>query len=258
MPTYAPVAMAGNNPNLPEDTKSRTIRVLLLPDLEGRVDESDWEMIEEEAKALGSRVAVWADGVRDEVRTTRPPLPDGIKGRSRERWSPLKRVAVAAGGRWPAVVDALAIHDKEQQEADREDGMVRDRPAVVLLKHLHKHWPDGVTFWATAELVPELVMQHPDEWGDASPFGKALTVQRLGRMLATSYGINSVRPGGVGPRGYTLASLTTAFNRMGITPPKETGGSGGTGGTGCAGCGSPLSEARAAYGKRECVGCEAA
>jgi hypothetical protein len=30
MPTFAPVAMAGNNPQLPEDTKSRSIRVVLL------------------------------------------------------------------------------------------------------------------------------------------------------------------------------------------------------------------------------------
>ncbi len=35
MPTYAPVAMAGNNPQLPEDTRSRCIRVLLMPDLDG-------------------------------------------------------------------------------------------------------------------------------------------------------------------------------------------------------------------------------
>jgi hypothetical protein len=37
MPTFAAVAMAGNNPNLPDDTRSRIIRVLLLPDLDGRV-----------------------------------------------------------------------------------------------------------------------------------------------------------------------------------------------------------------------------
>jgi hypothetical protein len=35
MPTYAPVAMAGNSPNLPDDTKSRCIRVLLMPDVDG-------------------------------------------------------------------------------------------------------------------------------------------------------------------------------------------------------------------------------
>ena len=33
--TFAPLAMAGNAPNLPADTRSREIRVLLVPDLDG-------------------------------------------------------------------------------------------------------------------------------------------------------------------------------------------------------------------------------
>ena len=37
MSTYAPVAMAGNSPHLPDDTRSRSIRVLLMPDLYGVV-----------------------------------------------------------------------------------------------------------------------------------------------------------------------------------------------------------------------------
>jgi len=135
MPTYSPVALAGNNPRLPEDTLSRTLRVILLPDLSGQVQESDWELLDADARALGQGLAAWAESVRDAVRTNRPPLPPGITGRARERWSPLMRVAVAAGGRWPAVVEGLALDDREQQEMNREDGMVRDRPAVLLLTH---------------------------------------------------------------------------------------------------------------------------
>jgi hypothetical protein len=47
MSTYAPVAMAGNSPRLPDDTRSRAIRIPLLPDLDGTVEESDWEHIED-------------------------------------------------------------------------------------------------------------------------------------------------------------------------------------------------------------------
>ncbi len=243
MPTYSPVAMAGNSPRLPEDTLSRTIRVLLLPDLEGRVEESDWELIDQDARDLGEHLAVWAERVRDDVRTNRPDLPEGIKGRARERWSPLKRVAEACGGRWPSVVDELALHDKEQQDMDREDGMVRDRPAVLLLKHVHELWP-GDTFWPTQSMVSVLVAQHPEEWGIASPFGKALTAQRLGRMLASSYGVNSTRLDRTGPRGYTRASLVPVWRRMGVerderrsapvaqTPAQGTGASGAGGSTG--------------------------
>ena len=246
MPTYAPVAMAGNNPRLPEDTLSRTIRVLLLPDLDGQIEESDWELIDADVRALGQCLAEWAEATRGGVRTNRPPLPNGITGRARERWSPLKRVAVAAGGRWPAVVDSLALDDKEQQEMNREDGMVRDRPAVLLLGHLHHCWAADELFLSTTHLIESLVHEHPDDWGDASPLGKRLTAQRLGRMLATAYGINSTRMDRTGPRGYTRAALLPVWYRMGVrtdprrlapvrqTPPKQAGASGAAGSTGSA------------------------
>src|SRR6185312_13441276 len=112
MPTFAPVAMAGNQPKLPDDTMSRVIRVLIMPDHDGTVEDSDWELIEEEAVEIANQLVGWSNEVRDQVRTSeRPPLPDGAKARTKERWLPLKRVAVAAGGRWPQVVDELVELD---------------------------------------------------------------------------------------------------------------------------------------------------
>ena len=59
MPTYAPVAIASNSPNLPADTVSRSIRILLMPDLDGSVEDSDWELIEEEAARLRALITTW-------------------------------------------------------------------------------------------------------------------------------------------------------------------------------------------------------
>lgn len=240
MPTYSPVAMAGNNPALPEDTRSRCVRVLLMPDHAGEAEESDWELIEGDAQVLGQRLATWAGIVRDDVRANRPEMPEGVRGRARERWSPLLRVATAAGGRWPEVVNELAVHDVAQVEADREDGLITQRPHVALLAHLWEMWPEGETFWPTAEIVTALAIEHPDMWGEGSPFGKPLTAQRFGRMLATAYGVNSGRLDRTGPRGYTRASLERAWLRMQVgapdspAPPRETGASGGSGATGAA------------------------
>jgi hypothetical protein len=75
MPTFAAVAMAGNNPSLPDDTRSRVIQVLLLPDLNGTVEESDWEMIEEDAVFLHDQLAAWADQIRAQVLVERPSCP---------------------------------------------------------------------------------------------------------------------------------------------------------------------------------------
>jgi len=68
MPTFAPVAMAGNSPHLPLDTLTRSIRVLLMPDFEGTVEDSDWELIEAEAGELKNGSAT---GPRRSAKTSR-------------------------------------------------------------------------------------------------------------------------------------------------------------------------------------------
>lgn len=242
MPAFAPVALAGNNPLLPDDTRTRIIRVLLLPDLDGRVEESDWELIEPAAVALGRQLAEWANAHRIAIVQTRPTMPEGIVGRFREKWQPLARVAAVAGGRWPAVVARLATQDREQVEMDREDGMLTTKPHVVLLQHLAEIWPEGEPFQATTLLVDTLVSDYPTMWGIQSPYGKALTSQRFGRMLATSYGINSGRADDANrTRGYFLTRLAPVMERMGIRPPLQTGQTGQSGQTGQTPTGSAAS-----------------
>ncbi|WP_155855312.1 DUF3631 domain-containing protein [Actinotalea ferrariae] len=220
MPTFSPVVLAGNAPNLPEDTRSRTIRVLLLPDLEGRVETSDWEEIEADAMDLGEALSQWADETRETVRATRPELPPGCVGRTKERWNPLRRVAEAAGGHWPDVADDLIRRDLIAAQMDREDGMVTSPPAVTLLRDIAELWPEATAFVPTAALVADLVMRHPRMWGPESAYGKALTAQRMGRMLAQGFKVHSGRQGD-GPRGYYRQALSPVWRRMGITPPDE-------------------------------------
>ena len=223
MPTFAPVALAGNNPTLPDDTRTRIIRVLLLPDINGTVEESDWELIEPYAAQLGEQLAAWADLHRVTIAETRPDMPPGIVGRFREKWQPLARVASVAGGRWPSVVADLAVQDREQVDLDREDGLITTRPHVVLVQHLAETWPTGETFVSTTTLVDTLALTYPEMWGDQSTYGKALTVQRFGRMLATAYKVNSrQRPDGNRARGYHVADLSSVWNSMGLGSPPET------------------------------------
>lgn len=190
--TFAPVALAGNQPNLPDDTRSRIIRVLLYPDWTGRAEESDWESDEEHASTLGARLARWARHVRDDVRP-RPQMPPGCTSRFREKWQPLARVAQAAGPAWLAVVMQRAARDVADVAADRDAGLAAEKPAVLLLRHITQLWPSGATFWGTTELVATLVAEHPEAWGAESPYGKALTAQRMGRLLAKNYDIRSTQ-----------------------------------------------------------------
>ena len=278
MPTFAPVAMAGNSPNLPDDTRTRTLRVLLMPDVDGTVEESDWELIEDDAARLAGRVAVWADRHRDLIRNgPRPEMPAGVTGRFREKWQPLARVAAATGGRWPAAIAAMAVADVEQVAADREDGMVTDRPHVILLQHLAEVWPSQQRFASTHHLIAELVDGWPKVWSASSAFGKDLTAQRLGRMLASHYKVNSAHSEDKSVRGYRYAALLGAWTRMGVKPPppppdpskppkppeppgRERDGSDGSDtpdgsrGTPCPVCGRPNTHERHAAGL-ECPQC---
>jgi hypothetical protein len=232
MSTFAPVAMAGNGPNLPDDTMSRTLRILMYPDLEDVSEESDWEFIEPEARELAARIVDWADSVRTVIKETTVELPKGCTRRARERWRPLKRVAVMAGGEWPAVTDELILANLAQDAAEREAGL-RTRPArMAVLADLYAVWPEDEKFVATSDLVHRLITHDPDYWGADSPYGKELTETRFGRMLSGAAKVTSQRPGGTGPRGFLRSQLESAWQRLRI-PLLQPGEPGEPGEPGC-------------------------
>ena len=216
MPTFAPVAMAGNSPRLPDDTRSRNLRILLMPDLDGSIEDSDWELITADAHALRDLIAAWADTVRDAVKGMVVELPHGCIGRSREKWRPLKRVAVAADGRWPAVADTLIGKGLAEDAAEREAGLKAQPPGMVLLADLHRTWPEDEAFMPTRELVARLVAENPDYWGERSNYGKALTETRFGKLVAQASKLTSRRPDSNGPRGFLRVQLEPVWHRLGI------------------------------------------
>lgn len=220
MTTYSPVAMAGNAPALPDDTRSRCIRVLLMPDLYGTVESSDWEEIEPTAVEIGESLAAALDRFRDDVRTIRPPLPAGCVGRMKEKWHPLARVAAVAGGRWPSTVDSLINRDLEDFAMEREEGLMKLPPAVVLLRDLHSIWGEHELFIATPTLIGRLVALNPEYWGDGSAYGRQLTAQRLGRMLTQSAKVRASRDSAKA-RGYTRSSFLRVWRQLGIAPSTE-------------------------------------
>lgn len=217
LPTFAPVAMAGNAPDLPEDTMQRSIVVTMFPASEGDVDESDWELIDTDARELGRTIAAWADSIRENVRRTRPDVPTGCIGRIKERWLPLKRIAVFAGGTWPERVDRMIRHNLEEIARDREEGLSTMPIHVHLLRDMHELFSEtGEDFLATQNnMLPRLIARHPERWSAASAFGRDLTVQRLGRMLVKNFAIRSSKDA-ADHRGYHRASFVRAWRAIGL------------------------------------------
>lgn len=219
MPTFGPVAMAGNSPDLPDDTRSRCIRVLLLPDYNGDAADSDWQFIEDDAGLIHEQIVSWADDVRDEIATLRPEYPAGLRGRNRERWSPLLKIATVAGGPWPSRCLDLIAADLDDQDADREAGIERMPRHVQLLRDIAEVWPADEDFMHTPRMVDALHNYRPDWWGALNQYGK-LTAQGMGRMLSSHYNVRADRltkDTGQGRRGYYLQSFLSSWRSFGVS-----------------------------------------
>lgn len=220
MATFAPVAMAGNQPALPDDTRSRTVRILLMPDLDGTVEESDWEAIEDDAAELKALIQEWVEINAERVRGTLGELPPDVKGRARERWKPLKKVADAFGGVWPERIAAQSLADIAETEHEKEDGMRRERPEMVLLRDVKSVWPQTLDFTETSVIVNRLTVTFPMQWGASSTYGRDLTPQRMGRMLSSGFKIYATKNEN-DKRGYYLATFQTVWQRMGLGEPSK-------------------------------------
>lgn len=231
MPTFAPVAMAGNSPRLPDDTRSRSIRVLLMPDLDGRVEDSDWEHLDDTVAELKKIVEKFADSIRFEVTGMAVELPEGCIGRMKEKWRPLKRIAVAAGGHWPDIADELIQRGLDEDRDERDAGLKSEPPGMVMMRDLHAVWPDGEEFVPTDDLVTKLMAHNPEYWGLNSNYGKALTARRLAQLVSQASKITSIRPGNRGKRGYSHTVLAPVWHRLGVGR-NQSGASGRSGARG--------------------------
>jgi hypothetical protein len=234
MPTFAPVALAGNSPKIPDDTAQRSIRVVLMPDVDGEAEDSDWEKLEPAARELRLRLEAWAERDEDTVRGLRPALPEGCRGRMREVWSPLARVAAAAGGAWPDVATVLIEHALDEQRLDQRDGLDAMPPAVRLLRDLRTVFErSGSDFMPTRDILADLAFLFPTDWGEQSTFGRPLTAQRLGRMLVKNYRVHTIRrPDDDRSRGYRSSQFARAWRRIlpsGSDTSTSTSGSEGEG-----------------------------
>jgi hypothetical protein len=224
MPTYSPVAIAGNTPLLPDDTRSRCIAVRLMPDNEGKAEQSDWEWIELNAIDLREHIQEATEAVREEVRKARPQLPPGCRNRHRERWNPLAKIAFVAGNAWIERCNASILADLALAAEVIENGDGTVIPAVQLAKDLYKVLGTETRFELSTEIVRKLIALNPETWSFASPYGKDLTPTRMGMILNRSYGIFSVRSG-ANSRGWNSYQFVQIWQKLGITPgepPKAT------------------------------------
>jgi hypothetical protein len=219
MPTFSPVAIAGNTPLLPDDTRSRCIVVRLLPDLLGTVQPSDWEFLDEPAAELALKIEQVMNEHREAIRVSLPELPPGCVNRLSYGCNTLKRIAAVAGAEWSERVDQLILKDIESARQDAENSDLQQKPNLQLMRDLFAVFEPSGGFIPTGQLVTRLIRHNPDQWSISSVYGKDLTPQRLGRVLNSAYGMNSLRIGD-SARGYHSDQFKRVWQQLGISPIK--------------------------------------
>lgn len=219
MPTFAPVAMAGNTPLLPDDTRTRCLVIRLLPDNSGQAQESDWEELDIWALQLKEQIVAAAESVRELVAGIKPSLPKGCVNRFREKWKPLKRISVLVGKDWEERVDSYILNDIETIKEQSENGDSRISLQHQLLKDLWDVFEGERKFKSTESIIWALIKLNPDSWSDTGYGGKAITPKRLSILLNGKFGLLSQRVDGV--RGYTSTQFVKLWQGFSIGTLKQ-------------------------------------
>ena len=118
-----------------------------------------------------------------------------------------------------------------QEAAERDAGLKKLPPGMVMMRDLWLVWPDGEFFVPTRQLVGKLIMHDPDFWGADSAYGKPLTEHRLGRLVSQAANVTSSDRRPRPPRLSSVLNLEPVWCRLGIGR-SATGATGETGASG--------------------------
>jgi hypothetical protein len=253
--TWCPVAYAGNNPELPDDTYSRCITVFLYPSDD--VADTDWDLIrngdpdttpptppDADYLALSDAIQEWERTCTPMLRH-RPRLDPSIKGRAREKWQPLARVAATLADlttddgehiSWLDTITRMALDDVRQQADDAALGLRNNSPHTAIVTDIARlwaaQWPER-EFIGSTHMCSSLAASNPESWGSSSSFGTPITPRRLATMLK-KVGVDATRDRKQTQRGYYFSAFRQAWDTLhvweslakeGINPPNPIDGS---------------------------------
>lgn len=222
LPLFSPVALAGNTPKIPADTRSRCIVIRLLPDRAGTISPSEWRYIETEANELAEMIQATADHYREQASLLdiRPKLPKGCNNRMSERWQPLRIIAELADPYWANRVDELIERDIEAAKELADNPDTQRSPSQQLMKDLYSIFEFETEALTTDLTAMRLIKENPGLWSNQSSYGKDLTRQRLGVMLSNYYDIQAKRLN-ANKRGYYRGQFESVWEAFGISPDTQ-------------------------------------
>jgi hypothetical protein len=204
--TYGAIAMGGLG-DLPDTIMSRSIIIRMKKRENGEhVEEFRPRWHEQPGTVLRDELAAWAASVA-ELAESEPVLPDGIKDRHADVWSPLLRVAELAGGRWPELARQAAIDSVTLVKTSEQPSLT-----VRLLTDIRTCFGSNDRM-TSAEIVEGLLVDEESPWGDLT--GRKINPRILAQMLrGYDIGSSSIRlADGSTPKGYMRWAFEDTWRR---------------------------------------------
>ncbi|MDI1361957.1 DUF3631 domain-containing protein [Methylotenera sp.] len=157
---------------------------------------------------LAAKLARFAEDFHQQVKNTRPMLPDDLGDREQDNWEPLLQIAIVAGNHWPktALNVALTISSIMQAPQSSANELLADIKEIFYAKQVIK-----IT---TTELINALCEDTEKSWYTYNR-GKQLTPRQLSNKLK-DYGIASktIRFSAYETaKGYEASQFNDAFER---------------------------------------------
>lgn len=131
----------------------------------------------ESLDVVARQIARWAEDNGARIGVTDPTMPPGLYNRTADNWRPLLSIAEAASDDWPekARKAATALAGGDVDEVSRTELLLSDiRTIFSVLK---------VDEISSADLIERLCAIVPRPWSEFGRTGKAITQNRLARLL---------------------------------------------------------------------------
>jgi putative DNA primase/helicase len=155
---------------------------------------------------LRSKLARFADDYRDQLRQTRPPLPQSLNDRAQDNWEPLLAIAMTVGDAWLQLGTIAALKLSSSESAALTVG-------TELLADIQEIFGDDREKITTAELIRLLCSDEEKPWATFNR-GRSISPRQVAKRLK-EYGIlsHTIRIGSETAKGYTVDQFREAFSR---------------------------------------------
>lgn len=199
--------------HLPDATMSRAIVLELRRKLPhesvSRLRHADADLF----AGIVSKLARFADDYSQQVRLSRPDLPDVLGDRAQDNWEPLLAIAGCAGAEWVkrATEAALKLSGAGEKSVSTGNELLADIQDVFESKN--------ITRISTADLIAALVADDEKSWATYNR-GREISARQIASRLA-GYGIKSktIRLKYETAKGFEASQFEDAFARYLADPP---------------------------------------